>query len=84
MALTAQEVENYIKDTCYPKVLCSARCKHNDGNGYYNLCKHPCTANPRPSSGITRYYVGKCELLEELDNDKSDGGELSIVEINTE
>ena len=74
---------DYIHDTCYPRTLCSARCKHNSGQGYYSLCQHPSTKVPRPYGGITRYYVGGCALQEEPE--KIDGGdtasEMSFGEI---
>ena len=63
--------DDYIEDTCYPRTLCSAQCKYNSGQGYYNLCEHPATKVPRPYAGITRYYVGGCNLQE-----KPDGGDV--------
>lgn len=43
-------------------VLCSASCQYNDGNGYYNICKHESKQNLLPYGGIDRYLVSDCDL----------------------
>lgn len=43
---------------------CTANCKHNSGQGYYNSCHHPSKQNQVPYGGIDRYYVEGCPLKE--------------------
>ena len=50
------------------KRYCSARCKHNSGNGCYNLCNHPEVKDRAPYAGIDRYYFDGCELKETEDS----------------
>lgn len=47
------------------KVLCTAHCKHNSGDGYYNLCEHEHFKNMSMYGGIDRRYVESCALKEE-------------------
>lgn len=47
------------------RVLCSsASCAHRYGDGYYGVCQHPTSKQLVPYGGITRMYVGKCDLHE--------------------
>ena len=46
---------------CKYKTLCSAYCKHNSGEGYYNLCQHPIISNQIPYGLIERTYVEGCQ-----------------------
>lgn len=43
---------------------CSASCKHNSGQGYYNSCQHPSNKDQISYAGIDRYYVEGCALKE--------------------
>lgn len=45
------------------KVLCSARCDHNSGEGYYNVCEHSKANTISCYGGIDRIYTDGCELL---------------------
>lgn len=43
------------------RVLCSATCQYNNGNGYYNICHHPSNENLIAYGGIDRYYTSGCD-----------------------
>lgn len=46
-------------------VLCAETgCKHNNGGGYYGVCKHPVTKEQHYNGGIDRIYREKCALRE--------------------
>lgn len=51
------------------EIFCSAYCKYNSCNGYYNSCEHPARQNAVPRSGLIRYHVDKCELYERPDKE---------------
>ena len=48
-------------------VLCSARCVHNDGKGYYSTCQHPKLQNRPPYGCLDREYRSVCKLKEAPD-----------------
>lgn len=46
----------------YCTVLCTANCKHNDGENYYNVCKHPVVSTQGCYGGIDRVYKDGCNF----------------------
>ena len=46
------------------RVLCTANCIHNSGEGYYNLCLLPENTTRPPYGGVDRYYVEACTCQE--------------------
>ena len=53
-----------IKQGQQVRVLCTANCIHNSGEGYYNLCLLPKNTTRPPYGGVDRYYVEVCTCQE--------------------
>ena len=49
-------------------VLCADHtCKHNNGGGYYGICKNPVVNHPIYTGGVDRLLMNTCQLRQTND-----------------